>query len=376
MGKKLNVLELCLTLDTGGLEKIVVSLSNALAGRENVSPNICTVGRTSGEVLPASIQEGVGWFELKGPPYFDFKTAWRLLGLVRKRKINLIHAHGTQPLVYALSVSLATGVPVLLTKHSSFEDLQFFERRRLFHALACHRSGYFIGVSPQATQVLKRVFAPVAHRCMTQINGTALIAKPVSPRFSFESEDVLQRPLIITTVCRLSPEKDLVTLLRAFARLSVFGPKAELWIVGDGVESNQLRHSTTKLGVAEKVRFFGVSGQVEKLLLQSHIFANSSLTEGISVAILEAMSAGLPVVATSVGGTPSIVKAGYNGLLVPAQNEVRMAEALLHLMQRPGLRAEMGANGRKEIEAHWSLERMAGRYLELYHQLHAAHARA
>ena len=98
MGKKLNVLELCLTLDTGGLEKIVVSLSNALAGRENVSPNICTVGRTSGEVLPASIQEGVGWFELKVPPYFDFKTAWRLLGLVRKRKINLIHAHGTQPL--------------------------------------------------------------------------------------------------------------------------------------------------------------------------------------------------------------------------------------------------------------------------------------
>src|SRR5437016_2548529 len=124
------VMQLCLTLDTGGLERIVVSLANQLAQSGVVTPQICTVGSTDAKLLPAGIHSGVEWCELSGPRWCDLRTTMKLLRQIQRRRVKLIHAHGTQPLVYALLASLATGVPVTFTKHNGYEDLGFFARRR------------------------------------------------------------------------------------------------------------------------------------------------------------------------------------------------------------------------------------------------------
>jgi glycosyltransferase involved in cell wall biosynthesis len=363
---KPTVLELCLTLDTGGLERVVVNLSNELSRIGAVSPRICTVGQTTGNVIPATIRSDIDWTELKGKPCFTLKTALKLTKLVRQKKISLIHAHGTQPLVYALTASMMCGTPIVFTKHNSYDDLDFFQRHRVFQMIACHTVRQFIGVSDQATEMLRRVFKPAALRCQTLINGTELpekLARKDCGEFhGYSAND----KFVMVTVCRLAPEKDIVTLLWAFASVHGTAPNTELWIVGDGGERRNLVQLAENLGIKDSVRFWGFRGKVDQILTCADLFVNSSWTEGISISILEAMSLGLPIVATSVGGTPTIVKDEVNGLLVEPRSPHQLGSAMLRLVQDRALCRKFGASSREQVERHWSLRRMTERYLEIY----------
>jgi glycosyltransferase involved in cell wall biosynthesis len=146
--------------------------------------------------------------------------------------------------------------------------------------------------------------------------------------------------------------------------------------VGDGPERGRLLQLAEQLGIRAHVRFWGFRGKIQQILACCDLFVNSSTTEGISVSILEAMSMGLPVVATAVGGTPSIVKSGGNGLLVAPGRPDQMANAMLWLLQDCELRYRMGDRGLEQVKERWSLERMAARYLELYQQVLAARVRS
>jgi glycosyltransferase involved in cell wall biosynthesis len=361
------VMQLCLTLDTGGLERVVVCLANTLASRHGLDSHIVTVGKTTSELIPAGIDKRVMWTELSGPTRFSFKIAWKLASYIRQKNIRIVHAHGTQPLVYALMVSLITPIEIVATKHNSYDDLGFFRKRPFFRRLACSRVKQFIGVSEAATEMLQKVFAPAADRCTTQINGTPL----PSPSLRMKAQTVrqsgaLNAPLIISTVCRLVPEKDLSTLIRAFASVRDTQRNVELWIVGDGPERGMLADLCERLDVKKAVRFWGFRGRIEQILACSDIFVNSSVTEGISISILEAMSMSLPVVATAVGGTPKIVRDEENGLLVPPQQPEELAVALLELLENPESRRRMGVNSFQQVTQSWSLERMTDNYLALY----------
>jgi len=367
MSERPNVLQLCLTLDTGGLERVVVSLANELLSTGAVHPLICTVGKTTGSLISEGIAPGVEWAELKGPPRFSFRTALKLAQLVRREKIQLIHAHGTQPLIYALSASALSGVPIVFTKHNSYEDLNFFARHSVFNYLACRRVTRFIGVSEQATEILKRVFRPVAQRCETHINGVALFSDAVrehaqKSRLAGEARG----ELTMATVCRLAPEKDLVTLLEAFALVRKDHGAAKLWIIGDGSERGSLMQTAEKLDLKESVKFWGFRGKVEQILSGADVYVNSSLTEGISISILEGMSMAMPIVATAVGGTPSLIKQGVNGFLVEPRNPEQLAGALLRLAEDRKMCRDFGEQSCLEVEANWSLRSMAEKYCEIY----------
>ena len=154
--------------------------------------------------------------------------------------------------------------------------------------------------------------------------------------------------------------------MKAFARVHAVHEKAELWIIGDGAERDMLVQLSAELGIKNNVRFWGFRGRVEQILNGADVYVNSSWTEGISVSILEAMGAGLPIVATAVGGTPTIVKEGQNGLLVAPRNPAALGEALASMLQNAARCVQMGENSRAQVQHHWSLRRMAERYLELY----------
>ncbi|HYG78467.1 MAG TPA: glycosyltransferase family 4 protein [Planctomycetota bacterium] len=356
------VLQLCLTLDTGGLERVVVNLANELARSSAVHSQICSLGCTSGDVIPASILGDVRWTELKGKTYFTAWNALKLASLVRREGVDVIHAHGTQPLAYALTTAMLCDVGIVATKHNSYEDLEFFQRRRSFNWMAGKRVSAFTGVSDQATEILQRVFPQAAARCQTLINGTELIRKLPADAECPPKHD----KFVLATVCRLAPEKDLVTLLKAFAQVRAKNEKTELWIIGDGSERGNLLQLADNLKLKEHVRFWGFRGRVEQILKCVDLYVNSSWTEGISVSILEAMSAGLPIVATAVGGTPQIVKPFQNGILVLPRDPDALAQAILKLSLDAELCARLGQNSCKLVEENWSLRRMAERYLELY----------
>ena len=171
--------------------------------------------------------------------------------------------------------------------------------------------------------------------------------------------------LVIGTVARLDPVKDLTSLIDALALPPLVQRQTVLVVVGDGPERGRLEGLVSERGLAGRVHFLGHRDDARAWLAGFDVFANSSISEGISLTVLEAMAAGLPVVATSVGGTPEIITEAC-GRLVPARRPERLGMALGALGDDLRLRSALGAAARVRVEQHFAIERMAGRYLDMY----------
>ena len=163
-------------------------------------------------------------------------------------------------------------------------------------------------------------------------------------------------PVRICSVARLESPKDHATLLRALA--SVTGGDWTLDLVGDGPLEPRIRRLAASLGIAQRVNFLGYRPDAADVLAASQLFILSSRSEALPRSILEAMRAGLPVVAADVGGVREAVVHGTTGLLAPAGDVPAFAEAIAGLLAGPGLRQRLGAAGRLIFERRFRLERM------------------
>jgi len=192
-------------------------------------------------------------------------------------------------------------------------------------------------------------------------------------KFSPEGRETARRQLAledatftIGAVGRLDPVKDHVSLLRAFAPLARGGWPLRLIIVGDGPMRCEIESEISALRIGENVQLLGERQEVSQVLKAFDVFTLTSIAEGISNTILEAMASGLPVVATRVGGNPELVEHGVNGQLVKARDVAGMAAAFESYLLEPTLRQTHGHAGRMRAEQNFSLERMTERYRELY----------
>jgi glycosyltransferase involved in cell wall biosynthesis len=170
-------------------------------------------------------------------------------------------------------------------------------------------------------------------------------------------------------VGRLSLEKDVTTLIQAAALIVPKEPRFQLVIAGAGECLPELTQQAAELGVGAHVQFLGEVRDIPTLLAGASLLALPSLTEGISLTLLEAMACGLPVVATRVGGNPEVVVDGATGYLVPPQQPASLAERVLELFQKPELGRTMGRHGRGRVEAHFRVSEMVARYEDLYHEV-------
>lgn len=175
-------------------------------------------------------------------------------------------------------------------------------------------------------------------------------------------------PPLLVSVGRLKEPKDFSTLVRALARLDDVPHRA--LVAGDGPDREALEAEIAELGVA--VELPGERRDVPELLAGADAFVLSSRSEGLPISILEAMSAGLPVVASAVGGVPELVVDGETGLLVPPGDPEALADALGRLLGDAELRRRLGAAGRERAEREFGLERFRREHLELYERLLAA----
>jgi glycosyltransferase involved in cell wall biosynthesis len=171
--------------------------------------------------------------------------------------------------------------------------------------------------------------------------------------------------VLVGSVARLDPVKRLDVLLKALAALG--GARAV--IVGYGPQERQLTEMAAELGLNERVRFVGYQQDVWPWLAACDVFVLSSDWEGMPNAVLEAMGAGLPVVATAAGGTLDVVVDGVTGLLVPPRDATALASALERLIHDPNLRRTMGAAGRRRAQEFFSAQHMVERTQALYAEL-------
>ncbi|MGL6195724.1 MAG: glycosyltransferase family 4 protein [Thermoguttaceae bacterium] len=193
-------------------------------------------------------------------------------------------------------------------------------------------------------------------------------------KFTPEKNSDEQRPKlkIIGAAGRLSPEKGFDVLLDALAKITTsqgVENGVKLVIFGDGFLLQPLKNQAEKLGITNSVCFAGFTDELDKFMPCFDLFVQSSHTEGLPNVLLEAMAARTAVVATDVGGTAEVVEHGQTGLLVPAANAEKLANAMNELLRNDEKRRVFGEAGRKRVEKHFTFEALAAAYWELFNSL-------
>ncbi len=354
-----TVLHLVISLRTGGLERFVIDLIEA---NKNELNQFVVCLEQAGELAGNCNVEVIS---LNMPPGLHVGTAWDIAKIVREKRVNIIHTHNEKAQFYGGISGLLTNVPVVHTKHGK-NCLDF--RTRLRNNLSARLCRKVVAVSQDAAIECTRDENIPLHKVLTILNGVD--TERFSPcnnwheakkRLGF-SDDTL----VIGIVARLAPVKDHATLLEACRILTESGRDYKLLIVGDGSLRGQLEERAKAMGISNQVSFMGMREDIPDLMHAMDIFVLSSISEGISLTLLEAMACCLPVVATAVGGNPEVVVDGHTGYLVKDRSPDKLAEKLEVFLSNKQLRNTMGGAGRARVNEYFSLQKCAFEYRSLY----------
>jgi sugar transferase (PEP-CTERM/EpsH1 system associated) len=346
-------------LEVGGQEKLLVELARH-ANRGRFHLHFVSLGARG--PLAAEI-ERAGWpvTALEAPPGLRPGLVARLASLFRRGRFEIVHTHDPKALIYGGPAARLVRVPLVVhTWHG--RNLRASPREGLLFRLASRLAHRIVAVSRDAADhLLRQGISPGKLRTIP--NGIDL------ERFA-PTGPMPDGPVV--TVARLSPEKDLATLLQAAALVRRQRPEFRLKIAGDGPCRAELQTLAEKLGLQGQVSFLGQVKDVPALLGRAGLFVLSSITEGISLALLEAMACGLPVVATRVGGNAEVVADGETGRLVPPAQAKELAAAIAELLSDPAAARRMGEAGRRRALEQFDLRRMVAAYETLYTEETAA----
>jgi glycosyltransferase involved in cell wall biosynthesis len=357
-------MQLVLSLAPGGTERLVIEICRHLAGR--VDSTVCcldTPGEWAAELGPL----GIPVTSLARQPGFHPSLALALSRVIKERQIDVVHCHHYSPFVYGLLATvLHPRVRLVFTEHGRLTDGLPSRKRRLVNPMLSRWPAQLCAVSADLLQhMIAEGFS--GHRLQVVYNGidAGERPRPAQRQAARAALGVPDDALVVGTVGRLDPVKNLAALLRAQVALLAAQPSARLVIVGDGPEREALHAEANNLGLAGRVVFAGYRADVRALMPAFDVYANSSTYEGVSLTILEAMAAGLPVVATRVGGNPEVVIEGETGRLV-GRHAGALGSALVELAANPRTREAMGAAGRWRVKRHFSLDRMVDQYAAAY----------
>jgi len=271
-----------------------------------------------------------------------------------------VHCHNaTAAILAALPARLAGVNTVIATRHGLVKP-PYLLRRELKFALASRWCDWIVGVCEGTrTNLLAAPFA-ARDRIIHIYNGASPADLQAVPR--------QKNGFILLYVGRLAPLKDLATLLHAVALTHSHHPNVQLWIVGDGPLESSLRKLSAELGLNEFVTFFGEQTDVSPFMLGADLFVSSSVTEGLPVSLLEAMSVGLPALVTDVGGMGEIARLSGAVSLVPPSDPEGMAGALCSAVVRRQELTKMGELASHCYEEYFRPERMLDDYMTLYNR--------
>jgi len=358
------VLQVVLSLNPGGTERLVVEIVKRL--RAELPMAVCCLDEEGswGEGLR---RDDVAVTALQRRDGFRPGLGRALARVAGRHQATVVHCHHYSPFVYAaIAKAWRPALNIVFTEHGRLSDAPPSAKRRLANIVLARVPRQVVTVSADLRAHLVAEGFPAA-KVRVIYNGIDIGAPPAAA-----ARERMRRQLglpdhavAVVTVARLDTVKDLGTLVRAIAGSNSPTPLV-LFVVGDGTERAPLEALARSLGVESSVRFLGHREDARDILAGCDIYANSSISEGISLTILEALAAGLPVVATSVGGTPEILDATC-GRLVPSRSPAELGAAVAELAANEATRRALGARGRSRVEERFTLDRMVAEYREAYY---------
>jgi glycosyltransferase involved in cell wall biosynthesis len=347
--------------ETGGAQSYVASLLPALADRFEVA----VAAHGPGPLRDAAAEAGVRFLPLRSlrrplSPWRDAAALVELTRLLRRERPHILHASSSKAGVLGRAAAALAGVPIRIftahgwafTAHQGVASTLYRWADRLMRPLTT----VTVCVADQ-----QRAAGLAAHTCDPE--RTVVIPNGVdvagAPRAGLERT----RPLLVA-VGRLQAPKDFLTFVRALVQL----PRGsyEALVVGDGPDRGRVEQEIRDLGLTDHIRLAGERRDVPALLADADAFVLSSGSEGMPVSVLEAMAAGLPVVASRVGGVPELVVPDETGLLVEPGDPDDLAAALLRVVRDRELRRRLGAAGRARAEQRFDVDAFRRAHVDLY----------
>jgi len=290
-------------------------------------------------------------------------TVWRML---RKERISALHLHHYGAMILCGIPARLAGIDRIVMTEHSLESLIDRPSWRKLAARYCRFASVITAVEPGLIDFHRETLGTHETKLLRVPNGVRLVARTASHVARRREELGIPADVFaFFCVARLNPLKDLGTLLEAFAALpSDVATRSQLFLVGDGPERGSLESRCAALRITTRVRFLGARADAAELLAAADAFVMSSKSEGLPMVLLEAMAAGVPCVATAVGGIPDLL-GEERGRTVAPQDPQALAAAMAEVARSHELRARLVANAAENLRRHYSFDAIADQYLEL-----------
>ena len=355
-------------LNRGGLERVVIDLAKAQAAAGHDCQVICLyeAGALAGELAAANVpvvacgkRDGV-----------DFRAMKHLRRALKAQRTEVLHSHNGIPHYYAMVAALGLRVRRVVNTRHGMGDVNPSSRREWLFRQSMRMTDVAVAVSEAAGNRLAENGVVSRKKLRVVPNGIHIgpfrARDDDARRALAQSLGLAPDTRLVGFVGRLNCAKDLETMVAAFARVRAQRDDVALVLAGEGGERGVIEAAIAREGVGDRAFLLGDRGDVPRLLPAFSLFAMSSISEGYSIALLEACASALPIVATRVGGNAEIVADGVNGLVVPSRDPLALADALDAVLSDDARAEAMGRAGRDWLLANATFEVMLARYRDVY----------
>lgn len=366
----MRILFLSTSMGMGGADKQILSAAQELRtrGHEVFIVSLTTLGPMGLEARSSGIP--IESLEMRrGVP--DPRGLARLVRLTRAWRPDVLHSHMVHANLMARALRLFVPIPAMVsTIHNIYEGGGvLMAAYRLTNGLVDHMT--IVSEAAADRFVRERIVPrPLLSVITNGVDTDQFRNVPAGTRESLRRSIGIEREFVWLAVGRFEIAKDYPNMLRGFARVREQHPQAVLLLVGRGSLQQETEALVAELGLADGVRFLGVRSDVPEVMTAADGYLMSSAWEGMPMVLLEAAAAGLPIVATAVGGNEEVVLNEESGFLLPPGDSDALAAAMLRLMALPEAhRRSMGARGRERVRTHYGLSRVAQRWEDLYREV-------
>lgn len=362
---QMRVVHVVLSMDVGGLERVVLDLVREGRAAGQQLTVVCL--EHPGALAPQIESLGVNVLSTGKRPGLSLRTVANLRRVLLNLRPDIIHTHQLGALAHVRAAFYGRKRPAVVhTEHGKHYAQR--RRNRLLGRFGSGGADRFFCVSGDVAAEVRNCRVAPACRISVVPNGidVAKFAYPKDDRNVRKELGISDDAPIIGTVGRLAEVKRQDILIRGFVEIARQFPKAHLMLVGDGPLGGQLRGLAADLGVAEKVHFAGYQAEPAAFVRAMNVFALTSRSEGMPLSVLEAWAAGVPVVASRVGGLTELIGQNSTGLLFDNGDVTGFSDSVVRLLRDGDLRQEIITAARHRVETEFDLRVMAGRYHTAY----------
>jgi glycosyltransferase involved in cell wall biosynthesis len=368
------VLHLIHTMAYGGVETALINWVRKIDPERFQVYVACFAnpGETEQPFVQAAQRQGIQIIKIPwGRRKPLFKASRAVADLIRQKNIDILHTHNCYADCVGAIAAVRTPVKTIATVYVwgalgwKRNLIQFIDRCFLVcfdlvtaHCAYTYRRTLKMGFTPSRVKMLT---------CGFEVEEARISAEErIQRRQALGAEP---SHIVLANIARFYSEKAQDFLLHAFVKIREMAPDARLWMVGSGPLEDDLRKLSTQLGLDSSVTFVGFVKDLISFLPLVDIQVNSSTTEGVPLAICSGMAAGLPIVATAVGGLPEVIRDGHTGLLVPAGDADAFIKSTLRLIRDERLRTDLGAAARRFMTEDYSLDVAVQRVQRVYYEV-------